>query len=56
MLLNRLSQITALVALTLILSGCEAIGTIFQIGMWTGVIMVVLVVAAVGFIVAKVRR
>jgi len=37
-------------------AGCEAIGNIFQAGLWTGVIMVVLVLAVVGFIAAKLRR
>ena len=45
-----------LLLLVLPLSGCEAIATIFEAGMWLGVIMVLLVLAVVGFIVSKVRR
>jgi hypothetical protein len=45
----------ALLVLVIIsLPGCEAIGTIFKAGMWTGIIAVVLVVGIVGFIIAKV--
>jgi len=40
---------------TLALSGCEAIGDIFQAGVWVGVIIVVLVLAGIGFVVAKLR-
>lgn len=46
-----------LVVLTLALSvsACEAIGTIFEAGIWVGVIMVVIVMALVGFVVSKLR-
>jgi len=37
------------------LTACEAIGDIFQAGMAVGVIMVVIVIAVVGFLVAKLR-
>jgi hypothetical protein len=43
-----------LVALTS--SACELIGNIFQAGMWTGVILVVLIVVVIGFLVGKMRR
>jgi hypothetical protein len=39
--------------LALALSGCEVIGDIFQAGVWVGVILVVGVLALVGYIVAK---
>lgn len=45
--------IVLLVALPL--TACEAIGDIFQAGMAVGVIAVVLVIAVVGFLVAKLR-
>lgn len=45
--------IVLLVALPL--TACEAIGDIFQAGMAVGVIMVILVVAVIGFLVAKLR-
>jgi len=40
---------------TLSLTACEAIGDIFQAGMAVGVIAVVLVIAIVGFLIAKIR-
>lgn len=40
---------------TLTLAGCEAVGDIFQAGMWVGAIMVVFVIAIIGFIAAKLR-
>ena len=55
MTLNRLFEIVPLLAVALTLSGCEAIGAVFQAGMWAGVFMVVLILAVVGFIAAKIR-
>jgi hypothetical protein len=43
-----------LVLCVIALPGCEAIGTIFKAGVWTGIIAVVLVVGIVGFIITKV--
>ena len=40
---------------TVALGGCEVIGDIFQAGVWVGVILVVLLLAAVGFVVGKLR-
>jgi hypothetical protein len=53
---GSLTRVATLVCLALTASGCEAIGTIFQAGVWTGAILVVLVLAVVGFIAAKMRR
>ena len=41
--------------LVLPVAGCEAIGDIFQAGMAVGVLMIVIVIAIVGFLVAKIR-
>ena len=41
---------------TVSLAGCEVIGDIFQAGMVVGVIAVLIVIALVGFVVAKIRR
>ena len=38
------------------LGGCEVVGTIFEVGMWVGIIIVVAIVALIGFIVSKFRR
>ena len=40
---------------TLMLGGCELIGDIFQAGVWVGVILVVLVLAGIAFLAAKLR-
>ena len=40
---------------TLSLTACEAIGHIFQAGMAVGVIMVIVVIALIGFLVSKMR-
>jgi hypothetical protein len=44
-----------LVLLGLTGAGCQAIGDIFQAGMWVGVIGVVLVIAIIGFIASRFR-
>jgi hypothetical protein len=49
-------RLIVIVALALSVTACEAIGTIFEAGIWVGVIMVVVVLAIVGFIAAKLRR
>jgi len=36
-------------------TGCAAIEGIFKAGVWTGVIMVVLVLVVIGFVAAKIR-
>jgi hypothetical protein len=43
----------ALLALLTLFSSCEVIGGIFKAGMWTGVILVVVVVGLVIFLLAK---
>ena len=44
-----------LVLLTFSLSSCDAIGTIFKAGAWTGIIGIFLVVLLLWFIVRKMR-
>ena len=51
----RVYLMTLLVLLTLTLSSCELVGDIFEAGMWTAVIIIVLVVLLVGWLVRKVR-
>jgi hypothetical protein len=43
-------------AMTFALAGCELIGDIFQAGVWTGVILVVAVLAVIGFVAAKLLK
>ena len=38
------------------LTGCEAIGDIFQAGMAVGVIMILAVIGVIAFIVAKIKN
>lgn len=52
----RLPLFLLLATLTLTLSSCDAIGTIFEAGAWTGIIGLVLVLALVLFIVNRMRR
>jgi hypothetical protein len=47
---------TLALLLLLTLPACQAIGTIFETGVWAGVILVVLVIAVVGFVAAMIRR
>ena len=42
-------------ALTLALGGCDAIGAIFRVGMWAGVLMVLAVVGVVLFVASRFR-
>lgn len=44
-----------LIALSLTVSSCDAIGSIFKAGAWTGLIVVFLVVLLLWFIVTKMR-
>ena len=44
-----------LMLVTIPLAGCELVAGIFQAGMWVGAIFIVLIIAAVAFIAAKIR-
>ena len=44
------------VIITVTLSSCSAIADIFEAGIWTGLIMVVLVVGLIGFLINRMRR
>ena len=52
---SRYLLIALLVLAAVSATGCEAIAGIFKAGVWTGVVMVVLLIAIVGFVAAKVR-
>ena len=54
--LPLLSRITLIVLLAVSSTGCEVVEGIFKAGLLVGVIAVVLVLAIVGFLVAKLRR
>jgi hypothetical protein len=54
-LLSRYLPITLLVLASTTFAGCEVVGGIFKAGVWAGVLMVVVLVAIVGFIATRVR-
>jgi hypothetical protein len=45
--MTRTVTLLALFLATLSMSGCEAIATIFEAGMWVGIIIVVIVLALI---------
>jgi hypothetical protein len=53
-LLSRYATIVLLVLMSMTFAGCQIVGDIFKAGVWVGVLGVVVVVALVGFLVAKV--
>ena len=50
---NVLAVLSVIVMAAVLLSGCEIIGGIFKAGVWTGTILVVLIVAIVIWVVSK---
>ena len=48
-------RVLPILPLTLFASGCEAIQGIFKAGVWTGVLLVVIGLAVVGFVISRVR-
>ena len=50
---NVLAVLSVIVMAAVSLSGCEIIGGIFKAGVWTGTILVVLIVAIVIWVVSK---
>lgn len=56
--MNRLSlSVVAMLAFfTITQSSCEAIGGIFKAGIWTGVIVIVLIVALVLWLIGRSRK
>ncbi len=53
MVMKKLMPLSLVVLLASMLSSCELVEGIFKAGMWTGVILVVLVVAIIIWIAAK---
>ncbi len=51
--MERLLPALSLLVASLALSGCEAIKTIFETGVWTGVILVIAVIALIIFGIVK---
>lgn len=54
-LMSRYLLVTLLVLVAVAAPGCEAIAGIFKAGVWTGIVMVVILVGIIGFVATKVR-
>jgi hypothetical protein len=50
-----LMRLSVVLLLAMASAGCEIVEGVFQAGIWVGVIMVVLVLAIVGWIASKLR-
>ena len=50
---NVVAVLSVIIMAAVLLSGCEVIGGIFKAGVWTGTILVVLIVAIVIWVVSK---
>ena len=48
--------LTLVTLLAVTLTGCDVIGGIFKAGMWTAVIIIVLVVLIIGWLISRFRR
>ena len=48
-------QVLLLVLVAVTASGCEVVGGIFKAGAWVGALAVILVIAIVGILAAKIR-
>jgi hypothetical protein len=53
--MRSLTLLALLVLVAISVPGCAAIAGIFKAGMWTGVIMVIIVVAIIGFVASMIR-
>ncbi len=53
MRVSFLSQISFLLLLLPVLSGCEAIGGVFKAGVWSGVFVVIIFVALLIYLVSR---
>ncbi len=53
---TTLMRLVLLVSLAMAASGCDAVGMVFKAGLFTGLIVVVLILLVVGFLVTKLRR
>jgi len=56
MIKSKFRWLLSMLSLSLIFSSCEVIGGIFKAGVWSGVLIVVLVVALIIFIIAKMGK
>lgn len=52
----KLFNTSFFVMLLTLLSGCEVIGGIFKAGVWSGIIIVVLIIALIIFVIGKMGK
>ena len=52
---SRALSVFLFVVAAVLMTGCEAIGTIFKAGVWTGMIAVVVAITLVAFVALKMR-
>jgi hypothetical protein len=55
MTMRSMLSVLLVVLLAVVASGCSVVGGIFKAGFWSGIIIVVLIVAALLFLVTKAR-
>ena len=53
--LSRYWMLILLVLASFTVAGCAAIAGIFKAGVWTGVVMVVILLGIIGFMAARIR-
>lgn len=54
--MKKAIQFGALFALLMSLKSCDVIGDIFQAGVWSGVIIALIIIVLIVFIVSRMRR
>lgn len=52
---NHLASFLLFISLSFLLSGCDVITGIFEAGLWTGIILVILVIALVVWLINRGR-
>ncbi len=55
-LMKNLSWILLFAILPLAFAGCDAIGDIFKAGIWVGIIVIVAIIAIIGFLVKMFKK
>jgi len=53
--LSRYWMLVVLVVAAVTVSGCAAIAGIFKAGVWTGVVMIVILIGIIGFVATRIR-
>jgi len=53
--MNKLNFLLPLLFLMMLVTSCEVVEGIFQIGFWAGIIVVVLIIAVIAWLIKKFR-